>query len=430
MSESQANVDQADLLVELGCEELPPKTLGKLAKSFYEGVCKGLDDAGIEINASAGELFYTPRRMAFRIKSVSARQDDQVLDRKGPSISAAFDADGLPTPAALGFARSVDHEVEDLERQQTDKGEWLFCRVAKPGMALSEVLYPVMERALAALPVAKPMRWSNHDFSFVRPVHWLLVLHGGDVVDGSLFGQEADRKTHGHRVHNPGPHDIPTTDDYEAVLEQAFVQVDPDSRKHQIRVLAEKAGKETGGSTRITEPLLDEVSNIVEWPVAVRCSFDQGFLEVPQEALIASMEDHQKFFPVLDPESGVLTSEFVVISNIESIDSSSVKAGYERVIRPRLADASFFWKQDRKRTLEDYAQSLDAVVFQKDLGTVGDKSRRITAISKHLAEVIGEDAENASRAASLSKCDLVTQMVGRISRVARHHGGSLRAGFG
>jgi len=403
--------DHADLLVELGCEELPPRTLQRLAQSFHDGVCKGLADAGVEIDSSSGSIFYTPRRMGFRLVAVPQKQADQVLERRGPAIGAAFDAEGQPTPAAIGFARSVAREVEDLERQKTDKGEWLFCRVEKPGNSLGEILFPILEKSLTALPVAKPMRWSDHDFSFVRPVHWLLVMHGDDVLDGSLYGKQADRLTYGHRVHSPGPHAVSSTREYESVLYEACVIVDPAERKQKIRHMAEEAGRTLDGTTRIMDSLLDEVTNIVEWPLAVCCRFEDAFLDVPQEALIASMEDHQKFFPVLNAQDGSLTSGFVVIANLDSTHQPSVQEGFERVIRPRLADAQFFWEQDKKSALSSYSEALNAVVFQKDLGSIGDKSKRIDYISCALDEILNSEGLPARRAALLCKCDLITQMV-------------------
>lgn len=416
MSESgttdKAANSTADLLVELGCEELPPKSLHRLAHAFSDAVRKGLGDAGLMLDSSGNSVFYTPRRLGFRLGNVSARQADQVLDRRGPAISEAFDAQGQPTPAALGFARSVGLDIQALERQKSANGEWLFCRIKKPGLALVDVLYPVLEKALAGLPVARPMRWSDHDFSFVRPVHWLLVLHGSDVLDGALFGVRAGRETRGHRVHSPGPHPVACANDYQTVLQNAYVLVDPAQRKQRINELAEEAGRKAGGETRITDVLLDEVTNIIEWPVALNCSFAKDFLEIPPEALIASMEDHQKVFPILNSRDGSLTAGFVVISNLESSDLSMVRDGFERVIRPRLADARFFWDQDRKFCLEDYAEALKDVIFQKNLGSVSDKSRRIETIVIKLAELTGIDEALARRAAQLCKCDLVTHMVG------------------
>lgn len=403
---------RADLLVELGCEELPPGTLRQLAEAFFASVSEQLQAAGVAYDEQNSRLFYTPRRLAFRLASVADRQPDQVQDRKGPAVSAAFDKEGKPTAAAEGFARSVGRPVDELERQQTDKGEWLFCRVESPGKPLDELLYPVLEKALSRLPVAKPMRWAAHDFSFVRPVHWLLVLHGTEVIDGSLFGISAANTTLGHRVHSPGPHRVKRAADYESVLLKARVLADPGQRRERIAAAVEEAGAEGGGAARVTEELLDEVNNIVEWPVAVPCSFDEAFLEVPPEALVASMEDHQRFFPVLDAGSGELAARFVAVANLESRDVTAVRDGLERVIRPRLADARFFWDQDRARPLADYAERLDDVLFQKELGSVGDKSRRLEAFVADISDVLGQDAAPARRAAQLCKCDLLTQMVG------------------
>ncbi|MFT5140063.1 MAG: glycyl-tRNA synthetase beta chain [Rhodothermales bacterium] len=402
----------ADLLLELGCEELPPKTLQRLAGSLYEAVYKGLAATGIEVTEDDNKIYYTPRRLGFLIRGVPPKQPDQIIERTGPAISAAFDSEGNPTKAAMGFARSVGKEVAQLDRKNTDKGEWLYCKIEQTGKPLTELLYPILEKALSDLPVAKPMRWSDHDFSFVRPVHWLLVLHGTQVLEGELFGKSAGRTTRGHRIHSPGPHSIAEPAGYESTLKNAFVVVDPATRKEEIQKIALQAGLDQGGNTRITDALLDEVTNIIEWPVAVACHFEEDFLEVPQEALIASMEDHQKFFPVLNPETGKLSSAFVVIANIQSKDIDAVQKGFEKVIRPRLADARFFWEQDQKRPFGDYAQSLNGVVFQKSLGTVGDKSRRIASFASAIAEFSNIDPASASRAALLSKCDLVTHMVG------------------
>lgn len=423
MNSSVNQTETTDLLVELGCEELPPKTLKRLAQSFYNNSCKGLSDAGFEINSAEGKVYYSPRRMGFRITAVAGKQADQLLERKGPAVAAAFDESGKPTPAALGFARSVGKEVDELDRQKTDKGEWLFCTIDQPGKQLSEVLFPVLEKALAGLPVAKPMRWSDHDYQFVRPVHWLIVLHGSEVLEGSLYGQESRNMTRGHRIHSPGPHQIETPADYETTLEQACVLVDPESRKRKIKTLATQAGQALGGETRITDSLLDEVSNIVEWPSVITCEFEEAFLEVPQEALVASMEDHQKFFPVLNPQTGKITAGFVVITNVDSKNPALVKQGFERVIRPRLADARFFWDQDQKQALSAYSDALGAVVFQKKLGSIGDKSRRMAEISGKLADVLDLDSENARRAAELCKCDLLTQMVGEFPELQGTMGG-------
>jgi glycyl-tRNA synthetase beta chain len=346
------------------------------------------------------------------ISSIAESQPDQVLERKGPALSAAYDADGKATPAAAGFARSVGKNPEDLDTLKTDKGEWLYCKVEKAGKTLDELVFPMLEKALAALPVAKPMRWASNDFSFIRPVHWLVVMHGSRVLDGELLGLNAGNLTRGHRIHSPGPHPIELAADYEQVLADAHVVVDQHKRKESIQQQAVDLGQSVNGKTIIDPDLLDEVTCLVEWPRSICGSFDDEFLKVPAEALIASMQDHQKFFPVVDGDSGVLLARFITVANLDSLDFDAVRSGFERVIRPRLADARFFWEQDNKSPLEDWLSQLDTVVFQKKLGSVRNKSERIAVISRYLAEETGVDSNASERAASLCKCDLVSQMVG------------------
>ncbi len=412
----------ADLLIELGCEELPPKALNTIRDAFFEAVCDGLEKARLDFSRDGSRAFSSPRRLALRLADVAAGQADQVLERRGPAVNAAFDDAGQATGAALGFARSVGKEVAELETLKTDKGEWLYCRVQQPGQALDDLLYGILEQALRQLPVPKPMRWADHDFSFVRPVHWLLVLHGDRIVDGELFGLSAGRLTRGHRIHSPGPHPVDSAASYEAVLEAGYVLADPDRRRERIR-----QGLEGADANVLIDPdLLEEVNNLVEWPVPVACSFEAEFLEVPHAALIASMQDHQKFFPVRDADDPErVCNRFIAVSNLESRDVTQVRDGYERVIRPRLADARFFLEQDRKTPLEDNLASLDRVVFQEKIGTVGDKSRRIAAISRQLAELLDADPEACERAALLSKCDLMSQMVGEFpelqGEMGRHY---------
>ena len=402
----------ADLLIELGCEELPPKSLSKLGQTLFSGFLNQLEKAGLTFNIEGSHAFYTPRRLALLISAVAEKQPDQVTERKGPALSAAFDADNKPTPAASGFARSVGKSVDELETLKTDAGEWLFCKVEKPGKPLEDLLYPMLEKALAALPVAKPMRWAANDFSFIRPVHWLVVMHGSRVLNGSLFGLNAGNSTRGHRIHSPGPHEIATAGDYERVLETACVVVDQDKRQEMIKVQVVALGDSAGGRALIDDKLLTEVTNLVEWPRSICGSFDIEFLSVPAEALIASMQDHQKFFPVVYTGNSKLMNRFIAVANLESLDFDAVRKGFERVIRPRLSDARFFWDQDNKSSIESWVKQLDSIVFQNTLGSVGDKSRRIATISQKIAEETGFNPVDAKRAASLCKCDLVSQMVG------------------
>jgi glycyl-tRNA synthetase beta chain len=409
MTDAPNNLAPADLLVELGCEELPPKALNAIRDAFFDAVCDGLEKNRLDFARADSRAFSSPRRLALRFANVAGAQEDQLLERRGPAVAAAFDDTGQPTGAALGFARSVGKEVGELETLKTDKGEWLYCRVQQQGQSLDELLCGILEQALRQLPVPKPMRWADHSFSFVRPVHWVLVLHGERVIETELFGLKAGRLTRGHRIHAPGPHEVASASAYERVLEDACVLADPDRRRERIR----EGLLEADADVMIDPALLDEVTNLVEWPVPVPCSFEPEFLEVPHAALIASMQDHQKFFPVRDaanPER--VCNRFIAVSNLESRDVSQVREGYERVIRPRLADARFFLEQDRKAALEDSLGALDRVVFQEKIGTIGDKSRRIASISRKLADFLSLDSEACHRAALLSKCDLMSHMVG------------------
>ncbi|MDZ4728402.1 MAG: glycine--tRNA ligase subunit beta [Xanthomonadales bacterium] len=422
MSEA-AKVARADLLIEIGCEELPPKALDQLRIALFEGVSKGLQDAGIEFDASQSQSWSTPRRLALFFAATASSQPDQDQERRGPAAAAAFDADGKATQAALGFARSAGVEMAQMETLQTDKGAWLVARSHIKGKALSELLYPILEQALKQLPIPRPMRWADHDFSFIRPVHWLLVLHGETVLPGVLFGLNADRLTRGHRVHSPGPQAISLAGDYLRILEEANVLADQQVRKDTI----ERMARNTADTVQIDPDLLDEVNNLVEWPSAILCSFDVEFLAVPHKALIASMQDHQKFFPVTaigadakDHDS--ISNRFIAIANLDSVDPDQVRQGFERVIRPRLADARFFLEQDQKKPLIEYADALDEVVFQNKIGSLGAKSRRMASISEQLATHFNINTGPAKRAAALAKCDLLTQMVGEFPELQGYMG--------
>lgn len=404
-------MNQQNLLVEIGCEELPPKALDKLSLALFDGVKAGLGKAGIEFNADQSRLFNSPRRLAFRLHQVADKQADQLIKRKGPAVAAAFDSDGNPTPAASGFARSVNMDVADIGR--TEDGKHLFVEIAQPGQSLTSVLYPLIEDALKRLPIPKAMRWGDHKATFVRPVHWLVVMHGEQVITGNLFEQDAGNLTRGHRIHAPGPHSIQHADDYEKLLESAFVMTDPEARKARILEQTEAVAAGQGMRALIDSDLLLEVNNLVEWPVALSGSFDADFLDVPAEALISSMQSHQKFFPLLeDTDEQQLVNQFITISNLESTNPDAVRQGFERVIRPRLADARFFWDQDRKHGLESWKATLENVVFQKQLGSIADKTRRMAAISQRIAAENGLDEGLASKAAELCKCDLMSEMVG------------------
>jgi glycyl-tRNA synthetase beta chain len=397
-----------DLLIEIGCEELPPKALDDLREALFAGVCSGLEHSNIGFDVSTSHAYSTPRRLAMLLSGVAARQPDQEQDRRGPALDVAYDEQGQPSAAALGFARSLGIEVSDLQTLRTDKGSWLAARIHIAGKPLEALIFTILEQAIGKAPVPRPMRWSGHNFSFVRPVHWLVVMHGSRVLEGTLLGHDAGNLTRGHRIHAPGPHRLSHAGKYLEVLENAYVLADPLRRKSRIR----EQLLQTDPATRIDPELLAEVNNLVEWPVALQCAFDESFLSVPHEALVASMQDHQKFFPVCaELNSSEVSNRFVAVANLESEDPAQVKTGFERVIRPRLADARFFLEQDQKRSLIDYAPALDGVMFQKKIGSIGDKSRRITIISKKLAEHLSVDEIISERTATLAKCDLMTQMV-------------------
>lgn len=402
-------IKAADLLIELGTEELPPKALLRLSNAFGKGVEDGLKEANVAYGKV--ELYSAPRRLAIIIKSLADSQPDQDIEKRGPAIQAAFDESGCPSKAAEGFARGCGVKVDELETMETDKGAWLVFRKMQKGQPTAELLGDIINQSLKRLPIPKRMRWGASDVEFVRPVHWLVVLHGEQVVDVNVLGQKASNKTFGHRFHHPAAIELKNASEYVSSLkETGFVIVDPAERQAIIKQQTIKAADELGGFALIDKDLLTEVTSLVEWPVAVSGDFNSQFLEVPAEALISSMQDHQKYFPVIDSNEKLLP-HFITISNIDSKDMSQVKAGNERVISPRLSDAVFFWTQDRKKKLEDRIESLETVVFQKKLGTLAEKSKRVAVIAKAIAEKLGADVANAERAALLSKCDLMTEMV-------------------
>lgn len=398
-----------DLLIEIGTEELPPKALKKLSAAFTQGVVEGLKDNNVAYSHAVG--YAAPRRLAMIVSGVEESQPDRDVEKRGPAVKAAFDADGNATKAAEGFARSCGVSVEQLDRLKTDKGEWLAYRENEKGKPTVDLLGAIVEQSLAKLPIPKRMRWGDRNEEFVRPVHWIVLLFGSDVVDASILGIKAGNETRGHRFHHPEAIALNSADDYLTKLEKpGCVIADMATRKKAIQQQVEQAAEKLGGRALIDEDLLDEVTSLVEWPVAVAGDFDEHFLKVPAESLISSMQDHQKYFPVVDNE-GNLKPNFITISNIDSSDISKVKQGNERVIRPRLSDAAFFWEQDCKLPLESHISSLDKVVFQNKLGSLGDKSRRVAKIAEQIADSLGENKNHAHRAGLLSKCDLMTNMV-------------------
>lgn len=395
------------LLLELGAEELPPTALDALSDAFASGIQRGLQDA--EIPFESVEAFATPRRLAVRVTNLADKQPDREVEKRGPALAAAF-KDDQPTKAAEGFARSCGVGVDELIHLETDKGTWLGYCEQKIGETVQALLPEILRKAIAALPVPKNMRWGASRVEFSRPVHWLVALYGSDVIATEALGLEASRTTYGHRFHAPDAIQLAHADDYLSALENAYVLAERAQRRERIReqVLAEAEVQDA--TAVIDEDLLVEVSGLVEWPVALTGSFDERFLEVPAECLISSMKANQKYFHLLD-ENGSLMPLFITIANIESLDPDQVIQGNEKVIRPRLADAAFFYDTDRKQTLASRLPALESVVFQQKLGTLADKARRSEAVAGYIAEQIGGDVASAQRATQLAKCDLVTEMV-------------------
>ncbi len=420
---SQDDLVHDDLLLELGTEELPPKALKKLSDAFTTGIVDGLKKAGFEINHV--ESFAAPRRLAVLIKDVAVSQPDREIERKGPSLKAAYDDDGKPTKAVMGFARSCGVEVAGLQQQKTEKGEWLIFKATEKGHLLADLIEDIINQSLTRLPVPKRMRWGSSDVEFVRPVHWLVLLHGKNVLNAEVLGLKSSDATFGHRFHSPGKIVLADASSYkDKLLSEGFVIADFAQRKQSIRQQVIDATKKLDaevdmdgaqtGEAVIDEDLLDEVTALNEWPIAVAGEFDESFLQVPAEALIKTMQDNQKYFPVKGAD-GKLKNYFITISNIDSKTPAKVKAGNERVIRPRLADAMFFWEQDQKQPLESFNAALEKVVFQKELGTLAEKTSRVAKLAEFIATQLKANVEQVKRAALLSKCDLMTGMVGEFA---------------
>jgi glycyl-tRNA synthetase beta chain len=403
--------EHESLLIELGTEELPPKALDDLAAAFGRGVCDGLAKRGIGADLDRAVVHASPRRLAVHIPHVATQQPPQSIERRGPALAAAQGSDGQPSKALLGFAHSCGVDVDQLEKLETDKGAWFVWRTVKPGQPVSALLPEVIDEALAHLPIPKAMRWADHDYSFVRPAHWLVILHGTQVVPGEVLGLKSGRISHGHRFMHPEPVTIADADSWLDTLRAAYVLADPAERRQRIQQEVGKAALETGGAPRMDDALLDELANLTEWPVAIACTFERDFLQVPPEALVTTMVANQKFVPVFDA-NGALTEHFIGIANIQSKDPAEIRKGYERVIRPRFADAKFFWDEDLKTPLADNQELLKSVTYQQALGSLWDKSVRVAELARIVANRVGADAGLATRAASLSKCDLLTRMVG------------------
>ncbi|HEY4444603.1 MAG TPA: glycine--tRNA ligase subunit beta [Steroidobacteraceae bacterium] len=397
-----------DLLFELGTEELPPRALPSLSAALTEGIVKGLDAAGIAHGRAHG--YATPRRLAVRIQKLAAQQPDKEVERRGPPLKNSFDPQGAPTQAAMAFAKNCGVAVTDLARLETDKGAWLVFRGTERGAATATLLGDIINQAVAALPSPKRMRWGAGTVEFVRPVHSVVLLYGETVVPVSVLGLPSGRVTFGHRFLAPRPITLQSAANYAGRLRRAKVVADFETRRELIRAGVTAAAAASGGTALIDDALLDEVTALVEWPVPIAGRFEQRFLRLPREVVIATVQDHQRYFAVQGAD-GNLSGWFVTISNIESRDPSKVREGNERVVRPRLSDAAFFWEQDRKLPLDAHAAKLGGVTFQAKLGTYADKTQRVKALAQVIGSRIGAGT-CVARAAELAKADLMTAMVG------------------
>jgi glycyl-tRNA synthetase beta chain len=406
-----------DFLVEIGTEELPPKALRQLQQAFTGDFASGLAKAGLK----HGELrsFATPRRLAILVRRLAAHQPDQKIERRGPPVNAAFDAEGLPTRAAQAFAASCKAAVEELQRRDEGKGTFLYYVGIKPGAPVVSLLPGLVQGALDALPIPRRMRWGAGEAQFVRPVHWVTMLYGKDVVPATLLDTPSGNLTRGHRFHAPKPLRLSSPSAYERALrDRGHVVADFQTRRSLIRERVAAVAEGLGGRPLMSDALLDEVTALVEWPVPLAGRFEERFLSLPREVLISTLEDHQRYFPV-EGSDGTLLPCFIAVANIESRDPAKVVEGNQRVVRPRLADAAFFWEQDRKSPLTARIEALAKVTFQAKLGSLGDKARRVGALAAEIAEArVRTDgrssnlAARARRAAQLCKCDLLTAMVG------------------
>ncbi|WP_314106591.1 glycine--tRNA ligase subunit beta [uncultured Stenotrophomonas sp.] len=398
------------LLIELGTEELPVKALPGLAQAFFDGVVDGLAKRGVAVERGDAKPLSTPRRLAVLLPGVAVEQPEQRGEVLGPYLNIALDADGQPTKALQGFAAKAGIDWTALERTSDAKGERFVHRSVTPGARTAALLPDILAEALAGMPIPKPMRWGSHSYGFARPVHWLVLLHGKDVVEAEVLGLKSDRMSRGHRFMHDKTVWLSSPEDYVSSLQAACVLVDPDARRSRIVESVNAEAAAAGGQARITDDNLEQVVNLVEWPSPVLCSFERDFLAVPQEALIETMEINQKFFPVLD-SNGKLTEKFIGIANIESKNVAEVAKGYERVIRPRFADAKFFFDEDLKQGLESMGDGLKTVTYQAKLGSVADKVQRVVALAGLIAPQVGADPVLARRAALLAKNDLQSRMV-------------------
>jgi glycyl-tRNA synthetase beta chain len=414
MQEGTRIMRTENLLIELGTEELPPKSLTQLGSSFANNIKAAMESA--ELSFSDVQWFAAPRRLAVYITALADTQNDKVVEKRGPAVSAAFDAEGNPTKAAMGWAKGNGISIEQAERLTTDKGQWLLYKAEVKGKTIAELLETIVTQSIAKLPIPKPMRWGNYTTQFIRPVHTLCALYGNEVIDISALGLTSSNTLLGHRFHGETSFTLDHADNYLSAMKSHYVVADFSERKEIIASHIQAKAAELDLAADYDDGLLEEITALVEWPVILSASFDEAFLDVPKEALIYTMKDDQKYIPLLD-QQGNLANQFLFVSNIESKDPSQIVSGNERVIRPRLADAEFFFNTDKKSTLESRLDSLSSVLFQKQLGTLKEKSERISQLSAFIADLIGADQGLAARAGLLAKTDLMTNMVMEFTEV-------------
>lgn len=398
-----------EFLIELGTEELPPKQLRTLAEAFAANFAAEL--AAADIAHEGVTWFATPRRLALKVANLAESQPDRVVEKRGPAVNVAFDSDGKPTKAAEGWARGNGITVEQAERLVTDKGEWLLFKEQVQGQQTASVVVEMAAKALANLPIAKPMRWGDKETQFIRPVKTLTILFGSELIQGEILGVASARIIRGHRFMGEAEFTIESAEQYPAILEErGKVIADYATRKAMIIEGSQQAAQQLGGIADLEDALVEEVTSLVEWPVVMTAKFEEKFLKVPAEALVYTMKGDQKYFPVYDANKKLLPN-FIFVSNIESKEPRHIVEGNEKVVRPRLADAEFFFNTDRKRPLVDRLSLLENAIFQQQLGTIKDKTDRITELAGYIAEQIGADVEKSKRAGLLAKCDLMTSMV-------------------
>lgn len=402
-------MEKLNLLLELGTEELPPKALRKLAESLHENFVKQLQTEGLGFSAS--KWYATPRRLGLIISALDVKQADREVEVKGPAIKAAFDADGNPTKAASGWAAANGIKVEDAQRLKTDKGEWLYIKTTKQGTETKSLVRDMFDKSLAALPIPKLMHWGDKKDEFVRPVHTLCMMFGDEIIDGEILGVKSSNLIKGHRFMGSQELTIKNADTYvEQLRNEGAVIADFEERKADIKAQVEKLAGSVNGEADLDDALLEEVTSLVENPHVFLASFEERFLEVPSEALVYTMKGDQKYFPIYD-KNGKLLPKFAFVSNINPSDTTALISGNERVVRPRLSDAEFFFKTDRKQSLESFYPRLETIVYQQDIGTIAYRSSVVGKIAAAIAPNVGADVALCERAARLAKCDLASTLV-------------------